>query len=267
MLGSELAGATDFLLNRAQSNLGVSRNLGPVGRRVASWYVALFGVPEIGLRVRCRRALEVAPAQLGDVVDVGCGPGVLLGAIHRRRHAGRLVGIEPDATAAASCRRAHPYVELIDADVQSASMTLAQSFDTAFSIDVLEHIDEEDTPKFLAACRTLLRPGGTLVLHVPSATQHRHFKRFADWAHPDHKRVGAKAEELRAFCSVSGLEPPAIVPTFGSIATLAWELNMLSAVTAFQALSFPMLLVLAVAGERFPSSTHNGLLCVAKRPV
>jgi hypothetical protein len=49
------------------------------------------------------------------------------------------------------------------------------------------------------------------------------------------------------------------------VASLAWELNMLMAAKPVQAIGFPLLLPLAAFGERFPTRSGNGLLCVAKR--
>jgi SAM-dependent methyltransferase len=64
------------------------------------------------------------------------------------------------------------------------TFTDAKGFDVVFAAHVVEHVPNADD--FAAACRKLLRPGGTLLLLTPNANawKLRSFGRNATWAAP-----------------------------------------------------------------------------------
>ncbi len=115
-----------------------------------------------------------APA---SVLDVGCGDGHLLGllgdAVPVR------VGVDLAAPAIRFARAFHPDVrfEVIDA------AALAEQFELVISIEVLEHVPDEHVGAFLRALAARVRPGGTVLLSVPtvvmpvSAKHYRHYDR------------------------------------------------------------------------------------------
>src|SRR5947209_9671265 len=118
-IGQELASRADFLMHRANEELAVDMKPSPRTEKLAALYVAAFGIPEIGVYARINRVLARMPADVGRVVDLGCGPGMLLGAIHKRKRYQELVGVEIEPAAATVATQAHPYARIIRADVCS----------------------------------------------------------------------------------------------------------------------------------------------------
>jgi len=127
---------------------------------VETWHWWSRGMRAIGMGLLDHLAL---PA--GDVVEVGCGSGLFLPGL-RRRWPGRTVtglDLRGDALARARQRNAGP---LLQADL--GNLPLAdQSCALVVALDVFDQAgtDLEDS---LSTCRSLLRPGGYLLLRVSS---------------------------------------------------------------------------------------------------
>lgn len=121
-----------------------------------------------------RWLLKIAARQHGDVLDVGCGEGLLvqrLAAVSRH-----VIGIDTDpATVQQAQRRlrtiANASVELIDFHDFTAP---DQSFDVVTFVASLHH---QSPRKALGKARQLLRPGGELAVVGLSAN-----KTLSDWA-------------------------------------------------------------------------------------
>jgi SAM-dependent methyltransferase len=107
----------------------------------------------------------VANLRPSSVLDVGCGDGYLLNRLADSlpNHAD-LLGVDLDNRAIAfarafGCERRFDVIDARDIDEQ---------FDVVTSIEVLEHVPDDETEEF---CETLLRrvrPGGHLIITVPS---------------------------------------------------------------------------------------------------
>ncbi len=105
----------------------------------------------------------VVPADARHVLDVGCGAGRLGAAL---RAAGRrVIGIELDPMQAARARTCLDHV--LVGDVETMDLPFPPgTFDCVVCADVLEHL--RNPWEFLARCRELLTPGGTLVVSIPN---------------------------------------------------------------------------------------------------
>lgn len=263
MVGSELAGYADYLLDRAKSDLGVRAGLGPFFQTLAPAFVAVFGIPEVGLHLRVGHVMRNLPADVGDVVDIGCGAGMMLGQIHARRQHGVLAGVEKDPASCAVARRAHPYAQLFEDDILSTSGRLAGAFDFALVLDVLQYVPEHLLDGFVRSCARTLKPGGRLILHAPLLEDSPRRGRFTDWTQPGWMRQGFSGSALATLMRSNGLVPLSICKTVNTIAAQAWEWNMLIAGRPMQSLAFPLLLLLATIGEGLPSRHHSCVLCVA----
>ena len=93
------------------------------------------------------------------VLDIGCGKGQFL--FYNRASCGQLVGIDAGAHFAPEPLAT---VDLTRGDVRLLPFEAA-SFDKAYSLDVLEHLDEEGVTSMLTEARRVLKPGGKLFLY------------------------------------------------------------------------------------------------------
>jgi SAM-dependent methyltransferase len=114
----------------------------------------------------------------GSVLELGCGPGLMLAAFHRRGW--RVLGIERNEEVAETARRALG-VEIVATPVEALSADVR--FDLIIMFQVLEHI--ADPVALLRECARRLAPGGHLIIDVPNFASWQ--ARFAGpkWLHLD----------------------------------------------------------------------------------
>jgi 2-polyprenyl-3-methyl-5-hydroxy-6-metoxy-1,4-benzoquinol methylase len=131
--------------------------------------------------------VALLPAELGRVLDVGCGSGGVGRAIRPR--ATRLVGVELDAAAAEEARET--YDRVLVGDVGESLPELGERFDTILAYDVLEHL--RDPLPVLRTLRLLAAPDALLHVSVPNA-RHVSLVRdlvfrgtfgYTEWGHRD----------------------------------------------------------------------------------
>jgi SAM-dependent methyltransferase len=117
---------------------------------------------EEGRRATAGRLLELIAERVpsGRLLDVGCGPGLLLDEAARLGY--EVVGVElsRDAARHASEVLGHDVRELALEDFEDAA-----GFDVVVLADVIEHV--EDPVGAIARCASLLRPGGVLCVVTP----------------------------------------------------------------------------------------------------
>ncbi len=97
----------------------------------------------------------------GRVLDIGCSTGHLLAAVppdYTR------IGLEANAGAVALARERHPDIEFVHARAEALPFDDA-SFDAVLTTDVLSDGGVDDQVAVREA-RRVLRPGGTLIVHV-----------------------------------------------------------------------------------------------------
>jgi 2-polyprenyl-6-hydroxyphenyl methylase/3-demethylubiquinone-9 3-methyltransferase len=112
--------------------------------------------------------LEVAARAEGrDLLDVGCGHGLLVALLAVGFPDRRVVGIDPDERKIEWARASvgqEPNVELLPSKIEDLATERPGAFDTVFVVDVLYLLAAKAWPPFLRSARTLLRPGGRLVI-------------------------------------------------------------------------------------------------------
>jgi len=124
---------------------------------------------------------DLNPARLGyiaahrplagiDALDVGCGGGLLSEAMAAAGARVTAIDLAPDLLDVA---RMHLLESGLEVDYrESAAETLAETmpghFDLVTCMEMLEHVP--DPAAIIAACATLLKPGGTLVLSTLNRT-------------------------------------------------------------------------------------------------
>ena len=96
-------------------------------------------------------------------LEVGCGGGVVLAAVHEALPHLRVVGSELYADGLEVARRRVPDVELVELDARE--LPYVAEFDVVGAFDVLEHIDEDEL--VLSQMARAVRPGGGVLVLVP----------------------------------------------------------------------------------------------------
>ena len=117
---------------------------------------------EHGRRATARRLLELIDERVpsGRLLDVGCGPGLLLDEAAHRGY--EVVGVELSRDAARHARAT------FGLDVREEALEDFDDpggFDVVVLADVIEHV--EDPVGAIARCAKLLRPGGVLCVVTP----------------------------------------------------------------------------------------------------
>ncbi len=160
---------------------------------IRSYYpIAYYGQPGAKFRGPIERLVRLVGrrhitflsqglAPRARVLDVGCGRGVLLGALADQGF--RVDGVELSKEAA---QGADPRAEIrIVPDLAEAKYPEA-SFDQVIIWHVLEHL--ADPRNTLEECRRMLRPGGRLIVAVPNFSSIQARWGGPDWFHLDAPR-------------------------------------------------------------------------------
>lgn len=120
------------------------------------------------------------PAQ--DVLEIGCGSGGNLPLLSTHAASVTAVEMEPIAVEEAQSRG---IAQIVQGKLGDKLAVFERQYDLIAMFDVLEHIEDDD--KALQQIRTLLKPGGRLVVAVPTYeylwTEHdeiaHHYRRYS----------------------------------------------------------------------------------------
>ncbi|HEX8204746.1 MAG TPA: class I SAM-dependent methyltransferase [Solirubrobacteraceae bacterium] len=163
----------------------------PRGSRLAAPLLTLFDRERL-------RSVPAAPARL---LDVGAGRGRFVAAARRAGY--DATGIEPSPRGVAAAREAYG-VELAAVELGEAR---GEGLDVVTAWHVLEHLD--DPGAALDRIRSLLRPGGTLVVGVPNLASLQARLFGVRWFHLDlaRHRVHFTPRGLHTLLRASGFDP------------------------------------------------------------
>jgi ubiquinone/menaquinone biosynthesis C-methylase UbiE len=115
------------------------------------------------------RVLEAGLSTGGEsVVDVGCGNGLYLGALHARGHRGRVYGMDLSPGMLPGARSRAPQAALLVGDAQQLPFPDA-SFDRALALHMLYHVP--DRSRAIAELRRVTRSNGCAIV-VTNSEQH-----------------------------------------------------------------------------------------------
>jgi len=121
---------------------------------------------EFFLKSKARYLLELAndlklPLHQIEALDIGCGTGLfdqqIAGVF------GRLEGVDPSEQAVAQARSRNPLATYSRGDGTQLAFA-NDTFDLAFAVCVLHHVEPTQWGQFLTEMRRVVRPGGLLVI-------------------------------------------------------------------------------------------------------
>ncbi len=113
------------------------------------------------------RCISERHLAVDSVVDVGCATGDFLNLLAeslpeaRQR---RLIGVDLSSTAIDRARSRYPHLEFRTAGLDGLNQQLEGSADLVCCLEVLYYLRPEDRPGALATLRSILRPGGLLLV-------------------------------------------------------------------------------------------------------
>jgi SAM-dependent methyltransferase len=248
--------------------------LDPRRSRFERSYARLLGAPANGLRIRLRRVLPATDGRHQAILDAGCGSAVFSFELARRHPEATVVGVDTDADLVARAQEIAGRAGLRNCSFQQGDVTALGfngAFDLALSVDNLEHVVDD-----VGAMRTLwqaLRPGGTLVVHVPGYERRwLLLRRRVNFDVPGHVRPGYRADELVSKLGAAGFEVSTHSYTYGMLETFTNNVSYL--ITGadqrnklLYAAVFPVLLVVSYLGQFSRPRWGAGVLAVARRPA
>jgi 2-polyprenyl-3-methyl-5-hydroxy-6-metoxy-1,4-benzoquinol methylase len=115
-------------------------------------------------QVRRNRVLELLPDRLGRVLDIGCGPGVMVEAVLSRGGTFEGVDLSPEMVREASDRFASEGVSFSEGSIEALQQE-SDAYDQVICMAVIEYLDTPD--KAFSEIARVLRPGGTAIVTVP----------------------------------------------------------------------------------------------------
>jgi ubiquinone/menaquinone biosynthesis C-methylase UbiE/uncharacterized protein YbaR (Trm112 family) len=162
----------------------------------------------------------IAPARGEVILDLGCGAGKL--ALYASKDTGRAVGVD---VAPYFLPRASAEVELVRGDLRRLPFR-KQTFPAAYSLDVLEHLEEDGVREVLVEARRALAAEGRLFVytHAMESSRLAGFQRAVNrlakrlgraglidhereaMRKSDHRNAIRNHEHFEALCAGAGLE-------------------------------------------------------------
>jgi SAM-dependent methyltransferase len=144
----------------------------------SQWYVDRFRtLASQGADLEGEARLVDAMLERGSrVLDAGCGPGRLSGALHRRGH--EVVGVDVDPVLIEAAEADHPGPQYLVADLSALSLD-GEPFDLVVSAgNVMVFLAPGTERDALERLRDHTRPGGRLVLGFRRQPEVYSFERF-----------------------------------------------------------------------------------------
>lgn len=255
--------------------LGREQIYNPEYSMVEKAYIAAFGMPIIGLRIRARNVFSLIPKQrcYSRVLDAGSGSGVLSFELARRFPTAKVLGVDLLQEAVEACvhmaqRSGTPNVSFRQGYVEN--LEEEDIFDLILCIDLLEHIQDD-----LATLKGLFRsaaPGALLILHVPALyRRYPVWKKSLNFQVETHVRTGYESHEIREKVLRSGFFIRKMGFTYGFWETLANNISYMITRARMEnrklyALAFPLLYLVSLLGFRGrPKKLGAGIFVVAEK--
>jgi ubiquinone/menaquinone biosynthesis C-methylase UbiE len=234
------------------------------------WYYKLFGMPDIGLRIRSSFILRLLECPSGGrILDAGCGMGTL--ALSLAKIGAEVVGVDLSMQAIANCRIMAQKLGLRNTDFQLQDLCKlsfeSNTFDCIICADVVEHVP--DHAKMTSEMARVLKPGGILVLStvLPTTTQRSFFYRARAENHR-HVREGYTVDQLSHLLMSAGLHIRRVLYSDRLFERIAWEIDQLVKGQAlFRRMLFPLLLGLSKFDRLLPPTVKGNNITVSAQKL
>lgn len=205
--------------------------------RLARLLYKIFGYTSLGNYARAQvfiRLLEKLPTErFRHILDLGCGMGEysFMLAESLPHAAVTAIDILPDRVAAVKKAKAQLGIPNLEVKQSRVEDLLEEKFDFIFSVDVFEHIRENEMP-FQHACARL-KQGGYLLVKMPSHRQftllpENWFEEHTEWLAHEHVGQVYTLEGLQKRFEREGFEVVHATYADGPISRLAWEISYLA---------------------------------------
>lgn len=253
---------------------GCELSLDPGLGRLERLYSRVLGAPANGLRIRLRRVLPATEGDYRTILDAGSGSGVFSFELAKRHPQAQVLGVELDPQLVVRTNEIARRAGLTNCRFEEGDVTQLEfegEFDLVVSVDNFEHVADD-----VAAMKRLwqaLRPGGTLVAHVPGYERRWIlFGRRVNFDVPGHVRPGYRAHELAEKLQRAGFEIEQQGYTYGAAETFTNNISYLITGAdrrnkGLYAVAFPALLGLSYLGKFSSPRWGAGVLTKARRPV
>lgn len=239
-------------------------------------YIAVFGMPVVGLRIRGRNLFSLIPDKtiFRRILDAGSGPGVFSFALARRFPRAMVTGIDRQPESIAACRHIADKSGISNVTFQQSNIEEIPSnnyYDLVVCIDILEHIENDEAA--LKCLHLACTNSGCLFLHVPSLyRRYPMFKISKNFDVEGHVRPGYIMEDIAGKVTDAGFAICKMGYTYGFLETLSNNISYMITRArkrnkVLYALAFPILSFLSWmgAGAR-PKELGAGIFVVAEKP-
>lgn len=238
-------------------------------------YIAMFGMPVVGLRIRGRNVFSLIPegSQFKQILDAGSGTGVFAFELARRYKEAMITGVDLEDRAINISNYIAEKLKFENINFRRSSiedMKEKNMYDLIICVDILEHI--ENDIRAIENLYSLLSSKGTLVLHIPALyRRYPVFKKKINFDVPTHVRPGYRVEEIQSKVLQNRFVIQKIGYTYGFFETLANNVSyMITGANKenklVYAFLFPFLNLLSIIGSRArPKKLGAGIYIIATK--
>ena len=247
----------------------------PLARRALFFALHLFFLRSWYVR-RAIRRLGFSRDDAHRFLDAGSGFGQYAYFMARRYPRAKVLGLELDEALVDDGNGFIRRLHLENLRFEAADITRMDdegAFDLILSVDVLEHI--EDDEGLLRRFSRALRPGGRVILTTPSLYRaHREDSVFVE----EHVREGYSEEEMRRKLAQADLIDDAIAYGYGFWGDLSWRLGVRNGMYLLRrgfcvallaplyfVVCFPLVFLLMVLDYVWPNRKGTGMVVVASK--
>ncbi len=163
------------------------------------------------------------------ILDAGCGAGEYSFFLAEKFPFAKIDAMDKNKTAIELNKALQKKLKLLNITFFQGDLTKLSKrneYDFAFSVDVLEHLKENE--KAVRLLFKSLKKGGFLFLHMPSGKhtekmlKERKLKRYAEFVKEEHIGKGFELDEMVSFLESLGLKVLSSGNSFGFFGGKAW---------------------------------------------